>query len=204
MGSAVTGSPRRGFPIRGDAGPAGFVSPAAAATTTRAPLILSIMIIAILLPQEAAFFVGDTRMSVARLILFLAFPLVVGRFVVLLFQRPGTNIADVAVLLAAAWWMIAAMNNTISATNPRWVFFAGSGALELCVSYLLVRVFVLTTAQARATLEVFCLAVAVVGFLGIVDVLAGDWIIRATTAAFTGVPRPWVPDDNWRLGLSRA
>lgn len=185
--------------------PAALLAPPLAQATPRSgtPIFLAIIIISVMLPQELSFFVGDTRLTVTRLIMFIAFPLVLGRFLAVVMQRPGANIADIAVLAAAGWYLLAAMNNTIAESNPRWLFFAGSAALELCVVYLLARVYVLTTAQAKSALQLFCVCVACVGFLGILDVVTGQWFLRNTLAALAGVSPP-NEGENIRYGVFRA
>ena len=179
------------------------ISAGTATVGSGAPLILVIVIISIMLPQEASFFVGDTRLTLGRVVLLLAFPVVIGRYLAVLFQRPGTNIGDVAVLLVAAWYFIAPANNAMGENNPRWWFSSGAAALEISVLYLLARVFVLTSVQALAVLRLLCLVTAIVGFIGIFDVLSNEWITRRIFAELTGNNVP-ITKDNERLGIFRA
>jgi hypothetical protein len=152
--------------------------------STKAPLILSLIAISMFLPEEASFAIGNLRMTVIRLLLLLVAPVTIWRLLQMIVQRRYVFIwSDVFVPLASLWMFV----GPISVDGfDKSIAYCGSSALEFLIPYLAARTFLREQGQAVALVRVLSIAIAVTGFLAIVDEVSGRFIIRETFNSIFG------------------
>jgi hypothetical protein len=165
------------------------------------PAVVKWFIVATFLPEEASFYVGDLRMTVWRLFMVLSLPWFIYRFgkmanaVGYRFVWSDLFVPLIAVWIVFATSMVDGFVNTIKSS--------GINAMEVVVPYMLTRTVVIGKGQIVAFLRFLCIASGIIGFLAVLDAVAGRWVTRETFALFTGYTRPYQEVD-FRFGLARA
>ena len=133
------------------------------------PLLLKVLAISILLPDEMGFLVQGLWFSIARIILLALTPVLVIRFGQLVAAgRYRFVFSDLLVPLTGFWMLLALgkMDGMQDAMNH-----AGPLALEYCVGYMAARFLLSEHGQAVSFINFLCWAIAFVALLGLADTL---------------------------------
>ena len=168
------------------------------------PFVLILIAVTMFIPEEASFFFGERRMTVARLLFLLIAPALPFRFIQLLIQGKYRFIwSDALVPLTGLWMLIAP---SVIDGFDHSVVSSGVAALEFCVPYLAARLFLSERGQAVALVRIFCIAIATVGILGILDTVSRRAFLKETIGKITGYVGIAEGDDydNMRGFLFRA
>ncbi len=168
------------------------------------PLSLRLTLAVLFLPEELSVFVAGLRLSEIRIVFLMFAPVIFVRFA----QRVGAGryrflASDLFVPLASLWMFVGPavrIDSSYSLTHSSPV------VLEYLVAYLSVRVLLVKRDQAMAFVNLLCLCIAIVGLTGILDTLAGSFLIRDAAKAITGYSsNGWfAQEDMYRFGLHRA
>jgi hypothetical protein len=170
------------------------------AGAVKIPLSLTLIAISIVLPEELSFYIFGLRLTAARLLFIVLAPLIVIR----LSQRIAAGryhflISDFFVVLSG-FWLVYAPANILGFTDA--LNHAGPIALEFCIGYLATRVLLTEHGQALEFINLFCLLIAVMGLLAVLDSLTNRFVIHELASAITGYHKSWQID--YRFGLLRA
>jgi hypothetical protein len=164
------------------------------------PLLAILALAIILLPEEASFYVGDLRLTVARAILLALTPI---SFLKLL-QQAGRGtyrfVWSDALVLPAGLWML--LSVTVTEGPERALVGGGVTALEFAGTYYVARAFLTGGGQALSLARVLSLSIAVVGLLSVLDRFAGYYVIHEVVGKITGNEIDWRYDE--RYGSIRA
>ncbi len=164
------------------------------------PLVLKVVAIAILLPDEVGFEIGALRFSAARVILLVLTPVLLIRFArVLVAGRYRFVFSDLLVLLTGLWMFVALANMDGMQASLN---HAGPLALEFCVGYMATRFLLSEHGQAISFVNFLCWAIAFVALLGLSDTLTHRFFVHDLTRALIG--GRIFGDAGDRLGLLRA
>jgi hypothetical protein len=167
------------------------------------PLILTLLLCALAVPEEVSFYIFGLRLTVARLICLLLAPVVVVKGL----QKISTGQykfvpSDLFIALAGFWLIYAPANvdDVASAFNH-----AGPTVLEFGASYLATRILLREHGQAVSFAGSLCKVIAVIALLGALDPVTDhrfvhDWAGELFAPLHSIVS--W--DDAYRLGLLRA
>ena len=164
------------------------------------PLLAMLAVAIILIPEEASFYVGDLRLTVARAILLALAPLSFLRLVQQAGRREYRFVWSDALVLPAGLWMLLAV--TVTEGPERALVSAGVTALEFVGAYYVARAYLTTHRQALSLARVLSLSIAVVGLLSILDRFAGTYVIHDVVGKLTGNELYWRYDE--RYGSIRA
>jgi len=147
--------------------------------------------VAILLPPEAAVFLGSLRLSAYRFLLIL---MVLPCVVYVLSGRAGKlHVVDLLIVLYPLWAAVGVLTNHGAIA---WEA-AGVFAIETIVPYMIARCFIRTPGDFERVVRLFLLAVIALIPFAMYESLTGHHVLRAI---FGGGPVPTAP----RLGLERA
>jgi O-antigen ligase len=166
-----------------------------------APLWI-IAAVTLLLPEEASFFVGDLRLTVARGILIVITPLVIWRGLTRVAYEDYRFVWSDLWVPLAAFWMVLSVWQTEGA--DRAIVGAGVDALEFTIPYLAARFLLYGSEQAIAFCRLLMLLIAITGLLATLDTITGRFVIHDLFAALTGYIKGWRLDILMRNGLLRA
>jgi hypothetical protein len=154
------------------------------AESTKAPLILILIIVTMFLPEETSFRLGDFRMTLTRLLLLLAAPAVIVRFVGLMGQERYRFVwSDAVVPITGLWMFLGPIANEPLGDALK---YSGSCALEFCVPYMAARSYLSKRGEAVALVRVLCSVIAIVGLMAISDEIARRFLLRETIGSLTG------------------
>ncbi len=172
----------------------------------RVNIFATLLIVSIFIPEAFGFFLFDLRLPPARAVLLFSFPALIFFFVEsLVAGRYRFQIADLLFAVTTLWMIVAAAQ--IDGLDVA-IKGAGVTALEFAGSYLALRATIRTGAQAQRVTQLFCLLASVAGFLGLLDVLADQHVLRQGLARITGysffADGPTDPLAEYRLGFFRA
>jgi hypothetical protein len=160
------------------------------------PTLLLIIAITTFFPEELSFPLFGLRMTVTRLVLLLATPVVIFRF----FDMIGTGRyrfvwSDPLSVILALWFIVSA---SLTSGFDRGLVYGGTTALEFCVTYMAARSLLQSPGQAVLLVRVICICIAVVGVLAVLDTLTGEYFVRQATSLVTGYVKNYRYD--YRLG----
>jgi hypothetical protein len=148
------------------------------------PLLARLILVSNFLPEAFSFYLGGLRLTITRLLLLCAFPIVLCRL--------GARIADgsyrvvpsdVFVVMAASWMFLAV--GEIDGFDSA-VAHSGPVALEFCIGYWSMRLLLTEHGHAGAVIKLLCTTIAVVAALGILDPLTDHYVIREWADKTTG------------------
>jgi O-antigen ligase len=175
--------------------------------TRRLPSVVTLLIIAIFLPEAFSFTIFDFRLTAARLIALVMVPVLLVAFSGLLTSRNYRFVAsDMLVPITGLWMMLAP---AVIDGLPTALKSGGIIALEFIGPYLIVRCFVRSIDHVHLTVRLFCTVAAIVGPLGVLDTIESYPVLRDQLARLTGYVYGSAaiihdPEDYYRLGLFRA
>jgi hypothetical protein len=153
----------------------------------------------IFLPEELAFYLFEFRLTLIRLILFLLTPVLLVRFSQLLASgRRHLVFSDILIALTGAWMIV---SPAVVVDLGYSLHHGAQNAVEFCGSYLAGRILLSERGQALSFVNLLCHVIAIVAFLGVLDILTGRSIIHDFLGPLTGYRQ--LGEAN-RLGLFRA
>lgn len=171
------------------------------------PPVVTLLVIAIFLPEAFSFTIFDFRLTAARLISLVMVPVLLVGFSGLLTSRNYRFVAsDMLVPVTGLWMMLAP---AVIDGLPTALKSGGIIALEFIGPYLIIRCFVRSIDQVHLTVRLFCTVAAIVGPLGVFDTIASypvlhDQLARLTGYVYGSAAIIHDPADYYRLGLFRA
>lgn len=173
----------------------------------RAQLLPVLVVVSIFVPEAFGFFLFDLRLTIARALLLVTTPVIVFSLGGLVgSSQYRFAFSDFLFPVTAAWMILAEaeIDGLASAVKS-----GGVSALEFIGPYLAMRAFARTGKDARRLAEVFCVAAAIAGFLGILDPIFGYHVLREGLARITGYKfffydRASDPLMDFRLGFLRS
>lgn len=160
-----------------------------------APLLPTLLALAALLPQGLNIRPANILLTMPRLVLLAALPVVAMRL-----ARSFRFCRCDAVVLAAGFWMFLSVSVTQGIT--RAAVGASVMILEFCGSYFLTRTTLSRPGQAAAVARLLAIGVAIDGALSVLDVIARRPVLHDLADALTGYDQPW--QEDYRHGLMRA
>lgn len=176
--------------------------PAAAKSAATMPVVLTLIVIGLFIPEELSFYVFGLRLTVIRLIFLLLTPVLLARWT----QKVSAGryrfvLSDLFVVLTGFWLIYAPVN----VDGLSGLSHAGPNVLEFCIGYMTTRILLSEPGHALSFAEMLCRAIAVVALVGILDPLTNHRFAH-DLAAQLGTPMHtiWNFEDAYRLGLLRA
>lgn len=173
------------------------------ARSDRLSLILKVVVLGLFLPEELSFYIFGLRLTVIRLLFLVVVPVLVVRFSKKLSGGLYRFIPSDLLVVAAGCWLIYAPANVddpFSALNH-----AGPTVLEFCVGYFVTRLLLTENGAALSFANLFCLAVAIVAWIGLLDPLTNQRFIHDLAAQLTAPMHSFVDwSDAYRFDLLRA
>ena len=171
------------------------------------PAVVTMLVIAIFLPEAFSFSLFEFRLTVARLFSLLLVPVLLVGFAGLLTSRHYRFVlSDLLVPVTGLWMMLAP---AVIDGLPTALKSGGILALEFIGPYLIIRCFIRSIDHVHRTVRLFCTVAAIVGPLGILDTIASypvlhDEVARITGHVYVSAMIVHDPADYYRLGLYRA
>jgi hypothetical protein len=173
--------------------------------TTSISLTLKLIAFALFLPDELSFYMFQFRFTLIRLVLFSLTPVLLTRFGRSLVARKRRLLfPDIMVVLTTLWMII----------SPALVVDLGYSlnhsapfAVEFCGSYFAGRILLSEHGQALRFVNLICHVIAIVGLLGVLDILAGAPVIHDILRSLTGyvtISDEWRTEGGFRAGFFRA
>ena len=164
------------------------------------PLLVMLALAIVLVPEEASFFVGGLRLTLARAILLALTPLSLVRLVQQAGRRTYRFVWSDALVLPTGLWMLLAV--AVTEGLDRALVGGGVTALEFVGAYFVARAFLAAHGQALSLARVLSLSIAVVGLLSVLDRFAGYYVLHDLVGRLTGLQLDWRYDE--RYGSIRA
>lgn len=165
-----------------------------------APLLPTLLAITAILPQNFSLRPGGIMLTMPRLLLLVAIPVVVLR---LLRRTPGSTFrfggCDTIVLLAGIWMFLSVC---ITQGFGRAVIGSSVMILEFCGGYFLVRTGLNRPGEAVAVARLLATMIALDGLLSVLDVLQNRPFMLDLAHSITGFEQIWGAD--YRHGMMRA
>ncbi|MGA7324736.1 MAG: hypothetical protein WBX25_09695 [Rhodomicrobium sp.] len=167
------------------------------------PISLTLTIATLFLPIELSFYLFGLRLTAIRFIFLLVAPYLFLKFAGKIAAGSYRFVlSDFFIICTGVWMIVAtAKNDGIeSALNH-----AGPEVLELVTAYFIARTLLREHGQAVMLMRRLCWAIAIIGLIGLLDPITGQYITKETAAQITGYPinfSEW--QDAYRLGLLRA
>ena len=182
-----------------------LVGQAEARSASTPELYLKILICALFLPEGFSFFIGDFRLTVARVLLMIFSPIAVVRYL----SRPTrVCILSDLMVLALAVWMLAAGTVTAGFDGLKGGAIA---AIEFTGCYYVFRYSLGPIDSSVRIVRFACKVVAVVIGLALLDPLSGTLFTYELARELTGYAKPGIAyglaqhvDALFRDGLIRA
>jgi hypothetical protein len=169
----------------------------------RAPFILKLIVCGLFLPEELSFYIFGLRLTVIRLLFLVLTPFLAAKFLQKLAAGRYRFIASDFLVIAAGCWLIYApanVDDTFSALNH-----AGPTVLEFCGGYFVTRLLLSELGAAISFASAFCLAVAIVAWVGTLDPLTNHRFIHDLAAQLTEPMHSFLDwSDAYRFDLLRA
>jgi hypothetical protein len=178
-------------------------SPAAAESAATIPLVLTLIVIGLFLPEELSFYMFGLRLTVIRLICLFVAPVLLAKGIQKISSGNYRFVLSDLFVISAGFWLIYApanVDDSMSALNH-----AGPLVLEFCVAYLTTRILLSEHGQALSFAAMLCRAIAIVALVGVLDPLTNHRFAHDLVAQLTA-PMHNIDDwtDAYRLGLLRA
>src|SRR5438067_1739728 len=154
------------------------------ARTRPLPAVVTLLVIAIFLPEAFSFTIFEFRLTAARLLSLVLVPVLLVGFAGLLTSRHYRFVlSDLLVPVTGLWMMLApaAIDGLPTALKS-----GGILALEFIGPYLIVRCFVRSIGHVHRTVRLFCTVAAIVGPLGILDTIESYPVLHDQLARLTG------------------
>lgn len=164
-----------------------LVRPAAGGTLSRGELYLKLLLVTIFLPEGLSFFIGDFRLSLARVLIFAFSIMAISQ----LSQRANARApvwvpSDIAALIAGVWMMLAA-TATDGLTGLKG---GGMSAIEFTGTYLTFRYLLGPVDSAVRVVRFACkLTILVIG-LALLDPLTDRLFTYEFIKSITGYVKP--------------
>lgn len=177
------------------------------ATSGSQQLLPRLVVVSIFLPEALGFFLFDFRFTIARAVFVLALPKLLLSFSELVASSRYRFVpSDLLVPVAMGWIIFAEAQNDGLASAIK---SGGITALEFGAPYFAMRSLVRTGRQAQDLVGLFCMAASIAGFLGILDGIFNEHVLREGLARITGYEffyfdRASSPFIDYRLGFLRA
>jgi hypothetical protein len=170
-------------------------------------VLLNVLAVSVMLPDEVGFYVFGLRFTAARVLLILLMPYLIARFFrVLIIGRYRFALSDILVPITATWMIIAVseVNGIDAALNH-----TGPVILELLSGYAASRFLLMEPGEALSFVNFLCRIVAIVGLLGFLDTLAHRFVLHELASNLFANPLPLSIEGvdeggDVRLGLLRA
>lgn len=191
------------------AGAGAAVAGAASPRVTAAglPPVVSLLVVAIFLPEALSFTAFELRLTAARLLMLILVPVLLVGFSGLIASRHYRFVlSDLLMPVTGLWMMLAP---AVIDGLPTALKSGGIIALEFIGPYLIVRCFVRSIDHVHRTVRLFCTVAALVGPLAMLDTIENYSVLHDQLAHLTGYVYGSAnvahdPADNYRLGLYRA
>lgn len=167
-----------------------------------APVVLKLLAVSILLPDNVGFRYGELRFSAARVILLVLTPIILVRFGKTLATRHYRFVFSDLFVVLTGIWMFVAFGATGGVTDS--LNHAGPTALEFCMGYLVARVLLSEHGQAVDFVNFLCWGVATIALLGLLDTLTHKLVIHELANALFGGGESVGEVGGPRYGLIRA
>ena len=175
------------------------VGPRSAGAKSISPA-LKMIAFALFLPEEFSFYLFEFRLTLIRLILFLLTPVLLVHFIQLLASgRRHLVFSDILIVLTGAWMIVAP---AVVVDLGYSLHHSAQSAVEFCGSYLAGRILLSERGQTLSFVNLLCHVIAIVAFLGVLDILSGRSIIHDFLGPLSGYRELGMEKD--RLGLFRA
>ncbi|WP_139223683.1 O-antigen ligase family protein [Methylocapsa palsarum] len=164
------------------------------------PLLPALLVVAVLLPEELYLQVGGLFLTLPRVLLLVAFPLLLVR-TIRQATRPGfhASISDYAIFPLSIWMFLAV---AVSQGFTRAMVGSSALILDFAGSYLVMRTIANEPGAAVAVARFMAGALAVAALLGPLDHLFGQYAIHRIGDMLTHLGRDL--DPEFRHGLMRA
>jgi O-antigen ligase len=179
------------------------------AAARRMALVPTLLVISVFIPPAlGGFYLFDLSLNPTRVILLIAVPIVLLHAL----SSSGSRVyrkpmSDVLVPLTCLWIIL----SVAAVDGPEVALKSGSiDAIEFLMPYAIMRSLLRTADELHAVVRVFCIAAAIAGLLGLLDVFNNSFVMhdlaRLTGYQFRHVAgiEPGLRSDNYRLGLFRA
>jgi hypothetical protein len=180
--------------------PGAYAEDSLAVPAAALPLLPALLVVAALLPEELSLNISGLFLSLPRLVLLAAFPLLFARTLRQATQ-PGfhASLSDLLILPATAWMFLSvAMSEGLQRAT------VGSSVLilEFAGSYLVMRTLPDRPGTAMTVARFTAGAIAVAALLGPLDTLTGQHITHDIANVLTHYNKGWWVE--YRNGLTRA
>jgi hypothetical protein len=174
------------------------VAPRSAGAKSISPA-LKLIVFALFLPLELSFY-----LTLLRLILFLLTPVLLVHFIQLLASgRRHLVFSDILIVLTGAWMIV---SPAVVVDLEYSLHHGVLPVVEFCGSYLAGRILLSERGQALSFVNLLCHVIAIVAFLGVLDILVGRSIIHDFLGPLTGYRQLGDQEEatSFRNGLFRA
>jgi len=167
------------------------------------PLVLTLTVIGLFIPEELSFYLLGLRLTVVRFLFLLLAPLLLVKTI----QKLSSGgyrfvLSDLLVVAIGFWFLYAPANveDLQSALNH-----AGPIVLEFCIAYFVPRIMIPDGGAALSFAALLSRTIAVVAWVGLLDTLTSHRFTHDLAAQLTA-PMHNVDDwsDAYRMGLFRA
>jgi hypothetical protein len=174
--------------------------------TSRPPLLLSAILLAIFIPEEFSFELFGLRLTIARVILLLLVPLVLIAYGRLISSGRYRFVLSDLLMPLTGLWMIAAPA-TVDGL-PQALVKGGVMALDFMVAYAAMRAIPQKRHETFALLKILCASLAIVGYLSILDPITGGPLLHELATDIWGYRIDYAVEYSHehylRFGLFRA
>jgi hypothetical protein len=170
----------------------------------RIPTAVAVVVVTAFLPVELSFYIAELRLTAARLVLILLFPIVCIWTCRKLTSGRYRFVASDLFVLLTGFWIVYAPANVIGVEGA--LNHAGPTALEFCMGYLVPRTMLSKQGQALSFASLLCCVIAFVALLALLDPLTNRSVTHETLSSLTGYQyfRSVLEPDYYRFGLLRA
>jgi hypothetical protein len=164
------------------------------------PLTLKLIALTLFLPEELSFYVGTLRLTSTRLIFLALAPILVIRYCKMWATgRTPVLVTDILVVITSIWMISAVaivvdINEALAHTTP--------DVLEFCMAYFSARVLLSEHGQAATLVNFLTFVIAIVGLIGLLDSVTGQYFSHEMFSKLTGYVKP--RQHDYRYGFLRA
>jgi hypothetical protein len=148
------------------------------------PLIMKFIVVTLFLPEGLSFYIAGLRFTITRLTFLILTPMLILRFAKILAAGEYRFVlSDFVVLLTGTWMLIAV---SLSQGMDMALAHAGPEVLEVCISYMITRFFLIERAHALSFVNFLCCTIGVVALLGLLEPLTGRVFLHEWVNGLTG------------------
>lgn len=155
-----------------------------ASSRVRLSLLVRLIVVFNFLPEPFSFYLGGLRLTVTRVLLLCAVPIVLSRLGAKISNGTYRFIPSDFLVVMAGGWMFIAVGQIDGIGDA--VAHCGPVALEFCIGYWSMRLLLTEYGHAGAAVKLLCTTIAVVAALGMLDPLADHYVIREWSSKLTG------------------